>query len=101
MTYFDYDGIPAAIGQLTNLQHLDIAYTLFFGPIRPEAFVNLKQLQILDMGGNAYNQSLPSELTTLPLLENLYCDNAFLAGTLDFIADMQSICKYCIMRMGW
>jgi hypothetical protein len=72
-TYFDYDGIPPALGSLVNLEEMDIAYTLFFGPIRgPEVFSNLLKLNTLEMGGNAYNQSIPAEIAQLPLLGELF-----------------------------
>eukprot|EP00546_Thalassionema_frauenfeldii_P002499 CAMPEP_0178935198 /NCGR_PEP_ID=MMETSP0786-20121207/24367_1 /TAXON_ID=186022 /ORGANISM="Thalassionema frauenfeldii, Strain CCMP 1798" /LENGTH=764 /DNA_ID=CAMNT_0020613229 /DNA_START=20 /DNA_END=2315 /DNA_ORIENTATION=+ len=91
-TYFEYPGIPPALGYLTNLQVLDVSYTYFYGPIRgPEVFANLQKLRIIEMGGNEYNQEIPSEIARLPELTNFYCDNAALTGTLDFIELMPVI----------
>lgn len=94
VTYFQYNGIPEVFGKLVNLEMLDIAYTLFFGPIRgPEVFANLDMLTQIEMGGNSYNQSIPAEIANLPLLTNFYCDNAFLEGDIEFILDMPVICE--------
>jgi hypothetical protein len=122
-TFFDYDGIPPALGNLVELVEMDIAYTLFFGPIHgPEVFSNLQKLDTLQMGGNAYNQAIPAEIAQLPALSKycvyacllqqpcsfrfnesvltfcpiarFYCDNSLLTGNIDFIADMPVICKY-------
>eukprot|EP00543_Licmophora_paradoxa_P007504 CAMPEP_0202452324 /NCGR_PEP_ID=MMETSP1360-20130828/10559_1 /ASSEMBLY_ACC=CAM_ASM_000848 /TAXON_ID=515479 /ORGANISM="Licmophora paradoxa, Strain CCMP2313" /LENGTH=519 /DNA_ID=CAMNT_0049071111 /DNA_START=141 /DNA_END=1700 /DNA_ORIENTATION=+ len=91
-TNFIYDGIPTALGRLTNLEALDISYTLMWGPLRgPEVWANLQKLNYLELGGNSYNESIPDELATLPLLTNLYVENALLEGTLDFIVKMPSI----------
>jgi len=91
-TYFEYYGIPAVLGNLVKLTHLDISYTMMFGPMRAQqVFGNLRNLVEISMGGNSYNESIPSEISSLPKLANFYCDYADIIGTLDFIVEMPSI----------
>ena len=84
-TPFEYNGIPPSIGRLTNLVHLDISYTLFFGPLRPEVFENLNQLQYLYMGGNSYNSSIPSTVSEMENLLYLYVEYSDIEGDLSFL----------------
>jgi Leucine-rich repeat (LRR) protein len=63
-----------------------------FGPFNEkEVFAKLSDLQILELGGNFYNTSIPSEIAKLPKLYNLYVDNSFITGDLSFMTSMQEI----------
>lgn len=90
-TYFEYDGVPSHIGQLTKLKEMDISYTLYFGELDGAAFENLSNLKYLVMDGNAYNSSLPTQIVNLPQLEYLYVGFSFLEGDLSFLPQMPTI----------
>ena len=88
-TYFQYDGIPAAIGKLTNLVEFDCSYSLYHGPLRGESFAQLSNLEYLHIGGNRYNSSIPYELAQLPSLQFLYGEFSDLTGDINFVKWMQ------------
>jgi Leucine-rich repeat (LRR) protein len=91
-TYFTFNGLPPALGRLTKLTHLDVSYTIMFGPMRAKTvFSNLRSLEQIQMGGLAFNQSIPTEISNLPNLTRFYCDYSDITGSLDFIMDMPSI----------
>jgi len=90
-TNFEYNGIPPEIGQLTNLVEYDCSFTLYFGPLQGSTFSNLQSLEYLVLSGNAYNTSIPVEIGSLPNLQFLYVQNAFVDGDLSFMEPMQSI----------
>lgn len=97
--YFLYNGVPPFLENLNKMEQMDISYTLFHGPIRPEVFTAMTELTYLEMGGNGYNSTIPSEIATLPSLDSLYIENAFISGDLSFLASMDMICK-CILYYG-
>lgn len=82
-TSFQNDGIPAAIGQLTNLVELDVSYTLYFGALRDDVFERLDNLRYLWMGGNSYNSTIPRAVGQLPSLLYLYAEYTDLEGSLE------------------
>jgi hypothetical protein len=83
--FFDYDGVPPSMGALTKLEILDMSYTLFFGALDGTIFLPLSSLNYVEMGGNSYNSSLPTELASLPELEFLYMEQSNLSGDLSFM----------------
>lgn len=85
-TSFQYDGIPLVIGKLVNLVELDVSYSLFFGPLHEEVFENLHKLQFLYIGGNSYNSSLPASIGRLDSLLYLYAEFSDITGDLSFLA---------------
>lgn len=97
-TYFEYPGIPTAIGSLTNLQEFDCSYTLYHGPLKAQAFQSLQKLEYLHMGGNRYNSSIPVELAALPKLQYVYAEYADLRGNLSFVRNMSSVIEFWIDR---
>lgn len=94
--YFQYNGIPYYLSQLTLLEELDISFTLMNGPINASIFTALSNLQYLEMGGNGYNSSLPSEIYQLPNLQTLYIENAWLSDTPEFIQYMHTLSELWI-----
>lgn len=86
-TNFEFDGVPAEIGRLSNLVEYDASYTLYFGPLRGETFANMPFLNYLVLGGNSYNSSIPAEIGQLPSLENFYAEDSFITGDLSFIEE--------------
>lgn len=71
--------IPAALGALDHLQHLDLASNALAGPIPPE-LGNLGYLQHLDLAGNLLADPIPPELGNLRSLQQLYVANNRLNG---------------------
>eukprot|EP00977_Amphora_coffeiformis_P029339 scaffold40122_cov214-Amphora_coffeaeformis.AAC.1 len=90
-TPFEYVGIPASIGRLTNLIHLDVSYTLFFGPLQPEVFKNLHDVQYLYIGGNSYNSSIPDTVGQMENLLYFYAEYSDIEGDLSFMTTMPKI----------
>lgn len=90
-TPFEYEGIPASIGKLTNLVILDLSYTLFFGPLREEVFADLNQVQYLYIGGNSYNSSIPSTVGDMDNLLYFYAEFSDVRGDLSFVKNMNKI----------
>ena len=90
-TPFEYHGIPPVIGKLTNLVHLDVSYTLFFGPLDDKIFKNLQQVEYLHIGGNSYNSSIPSTIAQMENLLYFYAEYADVEGDLSFIKNMPKI----------
>lgn len=91
--YFAYDGVPPFLSKLSNLTGLDISYTLMHGDMRPETFSTMTSLSYLEMGGNSYGTSIPTEIATLPLLRHFYVGNADITGDLSFIDSIESLGK--------
>lgn len=96
--YIEYYGIPSFIGNLVLLTDLDLSYTIIQGPINGPAFATLSKLTYLDIGGNSYKSTIPSEIYTLPLLERLYIQEADISGNLEFIKEMPNIFEIWIDR---
>ncbi|CAB9503813.1 Receptor-like kinase [Seminavis robusta] len=91
-TFFQNDnGIPSVIGTLTRLKEYDCSYVLYDGPLDGSTFVNLTNLEYMDLSGNRYNSGIPSQLASLPQLQFLYGVHADLTGSLDFVLDMPAI----------
>jgi hypothetical protein len=67
-TYFENEGIPTAIGLLTNLEDFDCWNCLFDGPLDGNIFSNLNALTNLDISGSTYGGTLPSQIVALPNL---------------------------------
>ena len=90
-TYFQYDGVPPALGKLTKLKELDFSESLYNGALDGATFSNLSNLRYLVMDGNSYDSSIPSELARLPNLEYLYAGYSSLEGGLDFMTLMPKV----------
>jgi len=88
---FDWAGIPPYLSSLTNLEILDISYTLFHGTLDGKIFENFDKLWLLEMGGNIYNSPMPAEITSLPELEYLYAEYTDLTGDLSTFDAMNAV----------
>ena len=98
--FFVYDGIPPFLASLYKMEQMDISYTLFYGPIRGGTFSPMTNLRYLEMGGNEYNTTFPSEIANLPALDSVYIDNSFISGDLSFLDNMHVICKLMTAHMS-
>ncbi|RLN28700.1 putative LRR receptor-like serine/threonine-protein kinase [Panicum miliaceum] len=73
--------LPDEIGNLQNLNRLQVDQNQLFGPI-PKSFANLRSVKHIHMNNNSLSGSLPPELSRLPLLLHLLVDNNNLSGPL-------------------
>ena len=81
-TYVVNDGVlPAALGRLTHLQHLNLAGKQLTGPLPPE-LGQLANLRFLSLSGNQLTGPLPPELGQLDNLERLSLSRNQLTGSL-------------------
>ena len=73
--------IPSEIGSLGNLTHLDLVGNELTGEIPPE-LGNIANLAVLLLGGNVLSGSIPSELGNSDELKNLYLAENVLSGAI-------------------
>lgn len=90
-TGFSYNGIPTAIGRLTELTDLDVSYCLYMGNLQSSVFTNLNKVTYLDISGNSYLSPAPSSIGNMASLKYFYAVNADLEGDLNFITSSSSI----------
>uniref|UniRef100_A0A7N0U979 non-specific serine/threonine protein kinase n=1 Tax=Kalanchoe fedtschenkoi TaxID=63787 RepID=A0A7N0U979_KALFE len=83
--------IPAAIGQLSNMQYLSLGINNFSGPVPPE-IGNLTKLISLSFGSNNLEGPLPKELGNLTSLQQLYIDSSGVSGPIpDAFAKLKAL----------
>ena len=73
--------IPAELGDLTNLEHLDLSANSLSGAI-PAVLGDLTNLRDLDLARNSLSGAIPAELGDLTNLERLYLSFNDLSGTI-------------------
>ena len=88
--------IPAALGNLTNLQELHLYINELSGPI-PAELGSLANLEILRLGGNQLSGAIPVDLGSLSSLQSLDLGNNQLSGAipaeLGSLANLQELCS--------
>ncbi|KAJ0086368.1 hypothetical protein Patl1_07498 [Pistacia atlantica] len=84
--------VPSELGELTQLETLELGLNFFTGKIPPE-LGKLKQLKTLDISGNALTGTLPSQLGELTQLQFLDLGNNLLSGSLPvtLLTNLQSL----------
>lgn len=73
--------IPAAIGDLENLESLKLFFNQIGGTL-PEEIGNLKNLKVLDLNSNNISGTIPASIESLVNLENLLLSSNNLTGVL-------------------
>ncbi|KAK9937538.1 hypothetical protein M0R45_014319 [Rubus argutus] len=63
-SYLSSDELPASLGMLKSLQHLNLNFNSFWGSL-PESVGNLSSLKTLELNQNAMNGSIPESLGQL------------------------------------
>ncbi|XAR52373.1 Non-specific serine/threonine protein kinase [Bertholletia excelsa] len=76
-----YGNIPSTIGDLVNLQTLDMEINLLIGSI-PSSIGNLQKLQRLALPGNNLMGRIPDSIGNLTLMIELYLEENKLEGTI-------------------
>jgi Leucine-rich repeat (LRR) protein len=68
-----HGNIPKEIGNMTKLQQLSLSYNNFFGEIPASKFLNLKELEVLDLIiDNSFHGNIPKEIGNMTKLQLLY-----------------------------
>jgi Leucine-rich repeat (LRR) protein len=80
----------------SGLVELDISFSLISGGLIPASFEGLQNLEFLDLSGNAFNSAVPSVFATLPNLQFLYIQDAFITGDLSYMEGMPSMREHWI-----
>ena len=98
-SYFEDTGIPTVFGNLVNLEHLDVRFALFWGPLQDNAaniWPKLSKLTYLDISQNGEMGTIPTQIATLPALEYFYAQQSQIEGDLSFIETMPVIFEFWI-----
>ncbi|CAL9115676.1 unnamed protein product [Musa textilis] len=83
--------ILASLGNLTNLQHLDLRYNLISGEI-PPTVGNFVQLKYLDLYNNSITGEIPSSIGNLTNLVHLDLSSNNIIGSIpETIGDLQNL----------
>ncbi|XP_051181343.1 leucine-rich repeat receptor protein kinase HPCA1 [Lolium perenne] len=72
--------LPADIGQLTDLQSLDLSFNKDLGGVLTPTIGNLKQLTTLILAGCSFHGNIPDELGSLPKLSYMALNSNQFSG---------------------
>jgi Leucine rich repeat len=88
----EYDnGIPKAIRYLTSLRDLELSEVNYTGQIQDDVFSDLVSLEYLNIDGNAFGGSVPSEISTLPNLQYLHAKGTLFEDDISFAQSMPAL----------
>ena len=61
-------GLPSSVSKLTKLKEHDCSFAQYRGPLAGETFASLRNLEYINLSGNSFGSSVPTELVSLPNL---------------------------------
>ena len=86
--------IPTSLGKLTKLTHLNLSYTDMTGPI-PSSLGNLTELAYFNLSGSDFTGSIPSSLGNLAKLDYMNLSSNELTGSIPAsLGDENSSLRY-------
>lgn len=90
--YVGFTGFAGHFPQLpVGIIEVDFSYTLVHNGLTERVFEFTPFVEYINLGGNGFNTTLPTTLTSSPNLKFLYVHKCLLRGTLDFVSTMPSI----------
>jgi hypothetical protein len=97
-TEFLYLGVTGFAGELpilpSGLIEVDFAFCLIDGGLTDAAFAQATLLEYVNLGGNAFNASVPAVFGTFANLEFFYVSDCFISGDLSYMNGMPSIFEH-------
>ena len=90
--------IPPELGDLANLKDLSLGFNSIEGVVPPE-LGNLAKLEELDLKWNLLSDTIPPELGNLTNLRNLLLDRNHLTGTIP--PELSGLASLRDLRLGW
>lgn len=100
MTEYFYAGVTGFAGDLPILPsgviEVDFAFALIDGGLRNEVFQQATGLEYVNLGGNAFNASVPTIFSSLANLQFFYISDCFISGDLSYMQGMPKIFEHWI-----
>ncbi|MCO5243126.1 MAG: hypothetical protein M9927_04770, partial [Anaerolineae bacterium] len=85
------DPLPASLGNLNNLRVLNLRQNALHGPL-PTSLANLRNLHALELEANALSGPLPAQIRSMTRLQRLFLSSNDLSGPLPgWLADLPNL----------
>ncbi|MCB0243655.1 MAG: hypothetical protein KDI12_09615, partial [Anaerolineae bacterium] len=85
------DPLPASLGNLNNLRVLNLRHNALHGPL-PTSLANLRNLHALELEANALSGPLPAQIRSMTRLQRLFLSSNDLSGPLPgWLADLPNL----------
>jgi len=99
-TEYLYCGVTGFAGNLpilpSGIIEVDFAFALIDGGLTSAVFQPAQGLQYVNLGGNAFNTSVPAVFSSLPELQFFYISDCFISGDLSYMQGMPKIFEHWI-----